>query len=128
MSLLTVGVGTSSAKTLRCQKAGHAEPRQVGKRRYSFYGRERSMIRAELQVVPLILSLMSPADAAAIRTMFAKGAQVPCEGDVFNNANATITCSGEITDEATPGLLFAGEPWVLNLTLYEVANAGTVGV
>jgi hypothetical protein len=127
MSLLTVDVG-GAAITLRCQKAGHAEPREVGKRRYSFYGRERSMIRAELQVVPLILYLMSPTAAAAIRTLFANGAQVVCEGDVFNNANANITCSGEITDEAEPGLLFSDEPWVLNLTLYEVENAGTVGV
>ena len=124
MSLLTLDVG-GLGLVVRVQSAGHAEPREVGTRVYTFFGGERSMIRAELMVVAVVLWRLTPADAKAIRDLFAFGAAAPCAGDVFNNAGATVTCSGEITDEARPGLFFAGAPWTIALTLTEVSNAGT---
>lgn len=127
MSLLTLDVGGPDEMDVQVTKAGHTEPRQVGSRRYTFFCRERSMIRAEFMIVPLILYPASVTDAATIRTLFANGAQVVCNGDVFNNALADITCSGEITDELIPGLLIADDPWVLNLTLYEVDTSGVLG-
>lgn len=126
MSLLTLDVGGADEMDVRVSSAGHAEPREVGGRRYSFFGREKSLIRAELMVVPLVLYPTSATQAATIRDLFANGAAVDCAGDVFNNASATVPCSGEITDELIPGLVIADDPWVLTLTLSEVSNVGTV--
>ena len=128
MSLLTIDVGGANELTLRVSQAGHAEPRQVGSRRFTFNGAEYSTIRAELMTVPLVLYPQSATDARTVRTLFANGGQAVCAGDVFNNAGANVTCSGEITDDLIPGLLIANDPWVLSLTLTEVENAGTVGL
>lgn len=116
MSLLTVDVGGANEMVVRLTQAGHAEPRPVGKRRYAFAGNERSMIRRELHVVPLSLFNVPAATIATIRTLFANGAHVDCEGDVFNNSSATVTCAGDITDEMEQG----GTYWAATLTLREV--------
>lgn len=128
MSLLTLDVGGANEMDVRVSSAGHAEPRVVGSRRYTFNGSERSTIRAELLVVPLVLYPESATDARTIRTMFALGAQVWCNGDVFNNGLVDVLCSGEITDELIPGLAISDDPWTVSLTLYEVENDGTVAV
>jgi hypothetical protein len=110
------------------QKAGHAEPRQVGSRFYTFNGNEKRTVRAELMVLPVILSNIdvtntaNPVTTAAIRACFANANAVLCAGVVFNNALADVLCSAEITDEMEVG----GPNWVLSATLYEVENVGTI--
>jgi hypothetical protein len=116
MSFLVVDVGGASQTTIAVAKAGHAEPRPVGSRRYTFCGNERSTIRAEPMVVPVVIDATVAATIRTLRTLFANAAQVSCQGDVFNNASAVIACSGEITDEMEVG----GARWVATLTLYEV--------
>lgn len=103
------------------QRMGHAEPRRVGRRRYTLLGRERSTIRAELMVVPLVLSHVDATALASLRTMFADGAQVNVVGPLLNNGSDTIVCSGELTDEMEQGTT----EWIPTLTLHEVRNAGT---
>jgi hypothetical protein len=120
VSFLTIDVGGLDLEP-SVSSAGHAEPRAVGARVYTFFGRERSMIRAELMIVPVVLVNLTQSDAKAIRDLFALGVAVPCSGVVFNNALATVQCSGEITDEMEQGSGY----WVLSLTLTEVSNAGT---
>jgi hypothetical protein len=125
MPALTLDVG-GLAMTPDVQAAGHAEPRTVGERRYTFDGYERSMIRAELMTVPVVLVNLQSTDARIVREMFARGNIVPCSGDVFNNAGATVQCSGQITDEAEQGGTEGEELyWVISLTLTETSNAGT---
>jgi hypothetical protein len=129
MSLLTLDVGGANEMDVRVTSSGHAEPRAVGSpRRVTFNGRLRSTQRAALMKVPVILYPSSAADAATIRTMFANGGQVWCNGEVFNNGLVDVLCSAEMTDELTPGLLISDDPWVVNLTLNEVENDGTVGL
>lgn len=129
MSLLTLDVGGANEMDVRVTSAGHAEPREVGSpRRVTFNGRLRSTQRAELMKVPLLLYPASATDAATIRAMFAGGAQVWCNGEVFNNGLVDVLCSGEITDELIAGLVIADDPWVVSLTLFEVENDGTVGL
>ena len=121
MSLLTVDVGGANETVIQFIRAGNAERRKIGGRRYAFAGNERSMIRAEKIVLPVQLIAIPAADAATIRSLFALGAIVDCEGDVFNNGNVTIGCMGEITDEMEVG----GVYWNLSLTLREVSGAST---
>jgi hypothetical protein len=129
MSLLMLDVGGANEMEVRISSAGHAEPREVGSpRRVTFNGRLRSTQRAALMNVPVILYPESATDAATVRTMFALGKQVWCNGDVFNNSLVDVLCSGEITDELIPGLLISDDPWTVSLTLTEVENDGTVAV
>jgi hypothetical protein len=123
MAVLTVDVGGSPI-TLACEKGGHASPRKVGNRVYGFAGVETSSVRAELMVVPVILAPLPTATVATIRDLFALGAQVDCEGDIFNNEGATIVCSGTITDE----LHEVGDRWTVNLTLYEIGSELPVNI
>jgi hypothetical protein len=116
MSFLVVDVGGASETTIAVAKAVHAEPRRVGSRRFTFAGNERSTIRAEPMVVPVVLDATVAATIATLRTLFADAAQVSCQGDVFNNASTVIACSGELTDEMEVG----GARWIATLTLYEV--------
>ena len=110
------------------QKAGHAEPRPVGSRFYTFYGTEKRTLRAELMVLPVILSnadvtnTANPVTTAAIRACFALGNAAFCNGVVCNNALVDVLCSAEITDEMEVG----GPNWILSATLYEVENVGTI--
>lgn len=118
MSILVLDYGGSNI-TVQCQRGGHAAPRRVGSKPVSYAGGETSSIRAELMVVPVVLQYLTPTDIAAIRALFALGAQVPCRGDVFNNASVTIVCSGVLSDEFLPsGPWFEG-----NLTLYEIGTS-----
>jgi hypothetical protein len=118
VSILTLDVAGSSL-TVACQRGGHAIPRQMGQKLPSGAGELTQRVRAELMVVPVVLIDYTPSTVAAIRTLFANGAQVPCAGDVFNNGGATVTCSGDVTDEFEP----AG-PWFgASLTLYEVGTS-----
>jgi hypothetical protein len=125
MSILTLDAGGLDLD-VPCERAGHADPREVGERRYTSNGNERSFIKAELMNVPVVISNIQEDTARLIREMFANGNQVPCTGVVFNNALAEVICSGEITDEAETGGA-EGEPlyWVVSLTLAEARNAGT---
>lgn len=116
MSLLTFDVGGANETVIPFVRAGNSERRTVGKRRYAFAGNERSMIDVEYIVASVVLVALPAATAAVIRALFANGAQVNCEGDLFNNSNATIVCSGEITDEMEVG----GAYWNLSITLTEV--------
>lgn len=127
MSILTLDVGGAGEIDVICEAAGHAPPREVGGRRYTALGRERSTIRAELMVVPVVIRQLTQLDVRAVRSLFANGAHVVCNGEVFNNALADVICSGEITDEAEVGT-DGGDAlyWVINLTLSEVRNASTV--
>lgn len=112
---------------VRVQKAGHAAPRYVGSRFYTFFGVEKRTIRAELMVVPVILSNLdvtgtaNPTTTKAIRDCFALGNAVFCNGVVFNNGLVDLLCSADITDEMEVG----GPNWILSATLYEVENVGT---
>ena len=121
MSLLTVDVGGANETVIQFVRAGHAETRKIGARRFAFAGNERSMIRAERIVLPVQLIAIPAATAVTIRSLFARGAVVACAGDVFNNGGATVSCMGEITDEMEVG----GVYWNLSLTLREVTAAPT---
>lgn len=101
-----------------CQRAGKAAKRRVGDRSYAFAGNERSHIRAELMVIPLLLVNSTPEICSDLEQMFARGNQVDCAGDVFNNGGATIVCSGDYTDDMEQG----GGWRVPGITLYEVEN------
>jgi hypothetical protein len=119
MSLLTVDVGGANETTVRFARAGHAEPRSVGTRRYAFAGNERSMMRAESHVVPLVgAGDYLAADVATLRSIFALGAAVLCSGDVFNNGSLPIYCMGELADEMEVG----GTRWIPTLTLTQVTG------
>jgi hypothetical protein len=120
MPLLTLDVGGPDEMAVRVTSAGHAEPREVGTRVYTFFGRERSLIQQELFVLALVLYNATPTDVRIIRAMFARAAQVVCSGDVFNNAVAEVTCSGEITDEMEVGTVDGY--WITTLTLTEVGD------
>lgn len=117
MSILVVDVGGTNL-SLSCQKGGHAAPRTVGTKPVGFAGEETSSIRQELMVVPVVLTELTPTIYATLKALFATGKQVACSGDVFNNGNATVTCSGILSDEFLP----AGPWFVANLTLYEVGT------
>jgi hypothetical protein len=117
VSILTLDVGTTNL-VVSCQRGGHAAPRRVGAVSPGFAGGLTSNVRAELMVVPVILTHSTPTQVATIRALFALGAQVACSGDVFNNASATVVCSGVLSDEFEP----AG-PWFgPTLTLYEIGQ------
>jgi hypothetical protein len=102
-----------------CQRGGHAQPRRAGQPQTSYAGRLTHPVRAELMVVPVVLVKLSPAQVFTIRALFANGNQVTCSGDVFNNAGASIVCSGEIVDDFHP----AGPWFEVSLTLYEIGTA-----
>lgn len=129
MSILTIDTtGLAGGPfDVAVQQAGHAEPRQVGGRWYTFFGSEKRGTRAELMVVPVVLSNLdvtntaNPTTTAAIRACFANGNAVYCNGVVFNNALTDVLCSAEITDEMEVG----GPNWILSATLNEVENTGT---
>lgn len=122
MPLLTFDPGGPNELTLdTLQRMGHAEPRRVGRKRYTLLGRERSTIKAELMVAPLVLSHVDATALAALRTMFANGAQVNVTGDLLNNGGDTIVCAGDLSDEMEQGTT----EWIPTLTLREVRNAGT---
>lgn len=122
MSLLIVDLGGANETVVPFARAGHAEPRTVGTRRYAFAGNERSMIRAEPHVIPLVGANLPAATVATLRSIFALGTQVRCSGDLFNNGGVSVLCSGEITDEMEVG----GTYWIPTLTLFEV-GAPTAG-
>jgi hypothetical protein len=127
MSILTIDVGGPDERDVSCERAGHAEPRVVGGRRYSVNGRERSTERAELMVVPVVIRELTQLDVRAVRALYANGAHVVHNGEVFNNALEDVICSGEITDEAEVGTEGGDDLyWILNVTLSEVRNASTV--
>jgi hypothetical protein len=127
MSILTVDVGGANEMDVDCERAGHAPPRVVGEKRYTAAGRERSMEKAELQTVPVVIRNLQQQDARTVRALFANGAQVVCNGVVFNNGLADVICSGEITDEAEVGTDDGDDLyWIINITLSEVRNASTV--
>lgn len=117
MSLLTLDVGGANI-AVQCQRGGHAAPRAVGSIPSSFAGGLTSSLRAELLVVPVVLTYLTASEAAAIRDLFACGAQVDCQGDIFNNANAVLTCSATYTDEVQLGATW----WECSLTLSEVGT------
>lgn len=129
MSILTLDTAATAGGpfVVRVSTAGHAEPRQVGSKWVTFNGNEKSGIRAELMVLPVVLSNLdvtgtaNPTTIAAIRACFANANAVLCNGVVFNNGLADILCSAEITDEMEVG----GPNWILSATLYEVENTGT---
>lgn len=126
MSVLTLDVGGLDL-VVECESAGHASPRVVGERRYTALGRERSMERAELMVVPVVIRNLTQLTVRAVRALFANGAEVVCNGIVFNNALADVICAGEITDEAEVGTEDGDDLyWVVTITLREVRNAATV--
>lgn len=118
MSILTIDVGGPDEMDVEVTKAGHAEPRRLGARRYGFLGNERSMEREELHVVPVVLANLPAADMAIVQTLFADGATVDCQGDVFNNVSVVVPCIGELTDEMEVG----GPYWTGTLTLTEVGS------
>lgn len=127
MSILTIDVGGADERDVDCEAAGHAPPRVVGEKRYTALGRERSMEKAELQVVPVVIRNLKQLDVRAVRALYANGAHVVHNGVVFNNGLEDIICSGEITDEAEVGTLDGDDLyWILNVTLSEVRNASTV--
>jgi hypothetical protein len=116
MATLTLNTGGSSI-TVACQKAGKAEPILVGETSRSFSGIERTSVRAQKYQVAVVLVPVIAATAASIEALFANGAQVPCNGDVFNNTNATVTCSAKVTSEMEQG----GTYWTVSLSLSQVS-------
>jgi hypothetical protein len=121
MSVLTLDVGGLDLP-VGCQRGGHAAPDVIGSVRRSFSGVARSSVRAELMNVPVVLVHLDKDTARTIREMFAKGNQIVCNGEVFNNQLQDITVWGEITDEMIQG----GTWWELSMVLHEVENADTV--
>jgi hypothetical protein len=127
MSILTIDVGGADEREVECERAGHAEPREVGGRRYTANGRERSMIKEELQVVPVVIRNLTQLDVRAVRALYANGAHVVHNGEVFNNGLADIICSGDVTDEAEVGTEDGDDLfWILSVTLSQVRSASTV--
>lgn len=120
MSTLTLDVGGLDLD-VECQKGGHAAPDLVGAVLRSESGVARSFIKAELMNVPVVLVHLDKDTARIIREMFAKGNQIVCNGEVFNNQLADITMWGEITDEMIQG----GTWWELSMVLHEVSNGDT---
>jgi hypothetical protein len=127
MSILTIDVGGALEMDVDCERAGHAEPRPVGGRRYAINGRERSTIKEELQVVPVVIRNLTQLDVRAVRALYANGAHVVHNGEVFNNGLEDIVCSGEVTDEAEQGTEGGDDLyWILSVTLSQVRSASTV--
>lgn len=111
------------------QRAGQADPETVGGISRAYAGNQYSSIIEEFMVVPLVSTRVSSATHAAVKAMFARGAEVPCQagsaGNVFNGETGVITCSGKLTADMVPGGIDStGQPlWILNLTLTEVGTA-----
>lgn len=107
-----------------CQRAGKAQKRLVGGVSIAFAGNERSHIRAELDVLPILFVNSTPVICRLIEQVFALGNQVECAGTVFNRDDAGTTivvCAGDYTDDMEQG----GTWRVPGITLREVENAQT---
>jgi hypothetical protein len=111
-------------------RAGQADPDQLGGVSRAYAGNQYTSVVAEFMNVPLVSQHRTATEYAAVKTLFAKGAQVPCQGKVFNPVTGVVVCSGKVTGEMEPGNVDAsGEPlWTINLTLSEVDNADTADV
>lgn len=104
-----------------CQRAGKASKRLVGGPSYGYSGGERSHIRAQYDVLPIVFVNATPADCRTIEATFALGAQVECAGTVFNRDDAgttVVVCSGDYTDDMEQG----GGYRVPGITLREVGS------
>lgn len=109
-------------------RAGQADPELVGGISRAYAGNQYTSIAAEFDVIPLVSQHRTSAEYGAVKTLFAKGAQVVCQGKVFNPRVADlITCSGKVTGEMEPGFVGDdGEPlWTISLTLTEADNNDT---
>jgi hypothetical protein len=125
--IVTLDVG-GAALVYPWTRAGQADPELVGGISRAYAGNQYTSIIAEFEVVPLVSQHRTSAEYGALKTLFAKGAQVPCQGKVFNPRTAEIiTCSGKVTGEMEPGFVDDdGEPlWTVNLTLTEADNDDT---
>lgn len=106
-----------------CQRAGKAEKRKVGAISLSYSGEERSHIRAELDVIPLVLLNTTPAICRTIEETFALGAQVETAGTCWNrddDGTTVIVAAGDYTDDMEQG----GTWRVPGITLREVRRSG----
>lgn len=123
--LVVLDVGGTNL-VLPFMRAGQAEPEQIGAVSRAYAGNQYSSIVAEFMVLPLVSMHRSAAEFAAVKAMFAKGAQVSCQGGkLFTPLTGVVTCSGKVTGEIEPGNVGSdGEPlWTINLTLTEVGTA-----
>lgn len=74
-----------------CQSGGKGAPIEIGDTSRAFAGNERTSIRAEKRMWEVVTSYITTAQEAAIQTLIARAAQIPCGGELLNNT--TVTCS-----------------------------------
>lgn len=121
MATLILQAGTSAPISVTCQRAGKASPRFVGSKSLSFSGRERTSIRGQAKVIPIVASYVSTADEAAIQAAVMNGVQIPCSGDILGNLQ-TLCSISDVTSNMVPGLV---DFWEMSFTLSEV-NASVI--
>jgi hypothetical protein len=121
VSSLILNAGTSSPIIIPCQRLGKAANRYVGNKTDSANGAERSSIRGQKRVIPVLASYVDTATEASIQAAIYNGVQIPCSGDILQNIQTL--CSIEcVSSDIVPGLVGF---YVMQLALSEV-NASTV--
>jgi hypothetical protein len=120
---LILNAGTSTPTSLVVQRAGKAPPRVVGAVTPSANGANRSSVRGEAKVMPVVLTtFIDTAAEAAIKAAIMNGAQISCSGDLL--ANLQTLCS---IDSYVANMVVGSSPqlWDVSFTVNEV-NASTI--
>lgn len=116
MSVLILNVGGSQVDVPYTAFTEN-QPIFVGDVSDSYSGIERNSIRAVKRNWTVTTGLLTPTQEASVRTAIGNLAQIPCQGDGFNNGLANITCSVVLTSRrAAIGIAF----WILTLTVKAV--------
>lgn len=104
MAVLILNVGGSQI-SLACQRAGKGAPVLIGAKSRAFAGNERSSIRGQKRVIPILTSPIDTATEAAIQTLIANGAQFPCSGDILTNVSTicSVDCTASDMIQGLPG-------------------------
>lgn len=113
MSVIILNVGGSQVD-VPYVSAQEGPPVFVGDVTDSVSGSERNSIRAVKRTFTVVTGYLDATDEALLRAAIGNMAQIPCQGDLFNNSLATVTCSVALTS----GVLIPGiSPFVRQLTL-----------
>lgn len=103
MATLILNANGTSPITVSCQRIGKAAYRYVGSKSYSFQGAERSSIRGQARIIPVLVSYVDTATEASIQAAIYNGAQIACSGDILGNiqTQCSVTCD---KSDMIPGL------------------------
>jgi len=113
MSVLIINVGGSQVD-VPYVSAQEGTPVYVGDVTDSYNGAERNSIRAAKRTFTVTTGMLDATTEAALRSAIGNMAQIPCQGDLFNNGLANVTCSIALTGAP----IVAGiAPFVRQLTL-----------